>query len=527
MTAVEARPNRTTAVLALVAVFAAAFLAMIDLSISAVATPAIRLDLTASISAIQWVFDAYTLCFASLVLVGGLIGDRLGHRTGLVLSLTLFMVGSALCAFAPDTGLLIAGRAVQGTAAAMLVPSSMALIAVIAPEPERRAKLLGIWSGLSGAAIALGPVFGGWLVHISGWRLIFLVNLPLGALVLALTVITLPRTTPNREGRIDFLGLLLGAGAAFSVAFGVIEGNSMGWTSPVIIGSFVTAVVAAVAFVFVELRSSHPMMPVRLFRSVPFAAANVINFVLGFALSAAFFFLSQYLQQVLGYSALGAGLGFLPAALGMMFMAPLAGQLAGRLGSRALISVGLALGAGGLFSLSLLGTDSRYVQFWWAVALVGVGLGLALPPNTHVALGAVEPERAGAASGTIETSLQFGTVVGIAALGTLQASTFLDGLRGRLADAGLTGPPLSDAVDKLSRGEAADLPGLAGNLLDSIVKTSFAEGLQLAFLVASVVTAVTVLVALFGAPKGLTGAAPAESAPAEPQEDVRPDPTSV
>lgn len=527
MTPVEASPNRTSGAIALVAVFAAAFLAMIDLSISAVATPAIRIDLLASISAIQWIFDAYTLCFASLVLVGGLIGDRLGHRTGLLVSMTLFMVGSALCAFAPDTGTLIAGRAVQGTAAAMLVPSSMAMIAVIAPDPVRRTKLLGLWSGLSGAAIAFGPVFGGWLVHLSGWRTIFLINLPLGVIVLLLIVTTLPRTTPNRQGRIDLPGLLLGAASAFALAYAIIEGNALGWTSPLIIGAFLAAGVGLVAFVLVELRSDNPMMPVRLFASWIFAAANIINFVLGFALSAAFFFLSQYLQQVLGYSALGAGLGFLPAALGMMFMAPVAGQLAGKLGSRFLVTAGLLLGAGGLFGLSFLGTDSRYLQFWWAVALIGVGLGLALPPNTNTALSVVASERAGAASGTVETAMQFGTVVGIAALGSLQAANFVDGLRDRLADAGVTQPELSTAVDQLAVGRTVDLPGLTAAAIDSIVTTSFSSGIRVAFLVAAVVTAAAALVALSGAPKGIAGVPSADPPATKKPEAVESDVTSV
>lgn len=504
-----ARPHHR--MLALLAVFAASLLAMLDLSISAVALPVVREDLNASLAGLQWIFDAYTLAFASLLLVGGLISDRLGHRTGLLVSMSLFVVGSALCALAPGVGLLIAGRAVQGTAAAMLIPASMAMITWLAGDASARAKLLGVWSGLSGAAIALGPVVGGWLVHTSGWRIIFAINLPLGALVLVLILVAAPKITPGRAGRLDLTGLVLGALWALALAYGIIEGVVQGWTSPVIIGSFAVAVLAFAAFLVVESRTEHPMMPVALFRSRPFAAASVVAFVLGFGLSSSFYFLSQFLQLVLGYTALGAGLGFLPAAIMLTVFAPLSGTLVGRFGPRALVAAGLLCGAGGLFGLSLARAGSGYGDLWWAVALVGIGWGLALPPVNTVALGSVPPERVGGASGTVETALQFGTVVGIAALGAVQLGDFIHGLRARLTEVPVAEPELTHSTDLLSTGRLGEVTSAPADLLARITGHALAHGLHLAFLVGSLVTLATVLVALTGMPRRLTTGVPAET----------------
>jgi DHA2 family methylenomycin A resistance protein-like MFS transporter len=512
-----ARPHHR--MLALLAVFAASLLAMLDLSISAVALPVVREDLNASLAGLQWIFDAYTLAFASLLLVGGLISDRLGHRTGLLLSMGLFVAGSALCAFAGGVGMLIAGRAVQGTAAAMLIPASMAMITWLAGDADARARLLGVWSGLTGAAIALGPVLGGWLVHTSGWRIIFAINLPLGALVLVLILVAAPRITPGTTGRLDVPGLVLGALWSLALAYGIIEGVGQGWTSPVIIGSFVVAVLAFVAFLVVESRTAHPMMPVSLFRSMPFASASVIAFVLGFGLSSSFYFLSQFLQLVLGYSSLGAGLGFLPAALTLTVIAPIAGMLVGRFGPRALVAAGLLCGAGGLFGLSLAGADTGYGGLWWAVALVGIGWGLALPPVNTVALGSVPPERVGGASGTVETALQFGTVVGIAALGAVQLGDFIHGLRARLLDVPVAEPELTHSTTLLSTGRITELTSAPPDVLARISAHALAHGLHLAFLVGSLVTLAAVVVAGIGLPRAQARTPAAEPAPARETTD--------
>ncbi|WP_406205867.1 MFS transporter [Kitasatospora sp. NBC_01560] len=494
------------------ALFGAAFLAMLDLSISMVALPALQDSLKASLSGLQWTVDAYTLCFAGLLLVGGLISDRLGHRTALLLSVSLFVVGSAVCTVAPNLAALIAGRAVQGSAAAVLVPGCMALIAHLFPEPAERVKMLGIWSALSGIAIALGPVIGGTLVDVAGWRTIFGINLPLGAIVLFCAWKAIPATQAQRGRRLDVAGVVLGIVWAFSLAFAVIEGGSRGWTSPLIIGAFVLAAVGLAAFLVVESRAEHAMLPLSLFRSRVFATAGGTAFVLGCSLSTAFYFLSLYLQQALDYSPMKAGLGFLPAAVAMALAARYAARLAAKFKPRTITVTGVGTGTLGLLALAFTGTDTPFVVVGVALVLIGAGLGIAIPHNNSTALGSVPPTSAGAASGTIQTLMQFGTVVGIAVLGAVQAAGFHDALRERLSGFGLDAEAAQRAVDEISEGTIPALGSIQPKDLSEAVAETFARGLQHSWAVAAAIAAIGALTVLLLRP----APAPAPVAPVEP-----------
>ncbi|GAA1768026.1 MFS transporter [Luedemannella helvata] len=496
--------------LAVTTVFIASFLVMLDLSISAIILPAIRFELHAGLSELQWFFDAYTLCFASLVLVGGTISDRLGHRAGLLVSIATFTVGSVMCAVADNVGLLIAGRAVQGVAAALLVPGAMAMISHLAGDQARRARLLGAWGGLSGAAIAFGPPLGGWLTDAFGWRSIFWINVPLGIVVAVLVAVLLPRPPAGARTRFDWPGMLLGVAAVLLLAFAVIEGRSFGWTSPVIVGCLVGSVLAAVAFVVVERRVANPMVDLALFRDRAFGTASVAGFVLGFGLSTSFYFLSLYLQQVLGFNALSAGLGFMPAAVALSVAAGVTGKLMPTVGPRVLLVAGLAVGAVGLVGLSFAGPRTSYLVLVPAVLLIGVGWGLALPVVTAVALASSPPERAGVASGTVETSLQLGTVIGIAALGTLQAARFVADLTDRLAGQ-VSAADLSGVIDAIVNGRDVTVAGWSTEQLTTAVTSAFGAGTGLAFLVAGVTTAVVAAIAFVGTPRRLPDAQPQPS----------------
>jgi DHA2 family methylenomycin A resistance protein-like MFS transporter len=498
---------------ALFTVFATSLLAMLDLTISSVALPVIRTDLSMSLTGLQWMFDAYTLAFAGLVLTGGAVSDRLGHRAGLLASTTLFVVGSAVCGLGDSGGVLIAGRALQGVGAAMLVPAAMALISLLSGGDAARAKLLGLWSALSGAAIAAGPVVGGWLVATFGWRILFQINVPLGIAAIVLVLATVRGVAPGSARRLDVPGLLLGSLCALALAYGIIEGVVVGFGSPVILAAFAVAVLSLVAFIAVERRVEHPMMDLSLFSSKPFTSATVVAFVLGFSLSSSFFFLSQLLQQAFGYSAFEAGLGFLPAAGALILTAPLAGKLMARLGSAQIVAGGLLVGGVGLAALWFADPDSGYAGIWWAVALIGIGWGATLPPVNTVALGSVPPERAGTASGTVETGLQFGTVIGIAAIGAAQIATFTADLRDRLGGLPL-GDDLGRVSDRIVAGAVPTDAPVPADVLAGVAQSAQATGLNVAFLVASVVALLGIVPTLLGMPRAV---------PAPPA-DVVPDP---
>lgn len=457
-------PSRTRRVGAVSTLFIAVFLAMLDLSVVNVALPSIGRDLDTDLAGLQWVVDSYTLAFAGLLLIGGLVGDRFGHRAGYLGSMLLFVLGAAICALAGSLPVLLAGRAIQGLAAAVLVPGSLALIVHTFPDPRTRAKVIGAWSGLNGVAIAAGPVLGGWLTGTFGWPAVFVVNLPLGLLALAVATRTLPYVPPGLRNRpLDLAGLVWGLVWTTALAFALIEGAGLGWTSPPILAAFAVAVAGLIAFLTVERHGEHRLVPMALFRVPSFAGAIAVAFVIGFSLSSLFFFLSLYFQRVQGFSEVLTGLAFVPAALAMVIGSPMAGRVIGSVGQRWPMIVGLALGATGLGSLSTLEPDSPYSSIWWMLVIVGLGVSASIPAANSAALARTPPERAGAGSATVEAAQQFGLVFGIAVLGTLSSTGFVAGLADRF---------------------------------DALASPSFALGLRLAFGCAAVVAVLGAVVAL-------------------------------
>lgn len=492
VTSTGERGNQAATVVTL---FIAVFLAMLDLSVVNVALPAIGSDLGTGLSGLQWVIDSYTLAFAGLLLIGGLLGDRFGQRKSFMGSMVLFVAGAALCTFAPSLPVLLIGRAVQGLAAAVLVPGSLSLIVHAFPDAGARAKVIGAWSSLNGVAVAAGPVLGGWLVGTVGWPAVFAVNLPLGVIALVLGARALPRPLPSLAGqRLDVPGLVLGLVWSTALAFALIEGGSLGWTSPAVLGAGALAVVAFAAFITVEQRGEHRMLPVRLFRSGTFSGAIVVAFVVGFALSSLFFFLSLWFQQVQGYSEVATGFAFVPAALAMVVGSPLAGRLIGKAGPRWPMLGGLTLSAAGLFLLTTLDADSSYAWTWWMLALFGLGVSASIPATNSAALSQVSTERSGAGSATVESAQQFGLVFGIAVLGTVQAS----GVTRKLQEeaAALPERVRERVVDALAHQKLPDGTGVATSTLERISSLAFSHGLHLAFLAAAAT-------AVFGAVVGV------------------------
>jgi len=514
--------HRGSQVITLVVTCLGLFMVFLDGSIVNVALPTIQADLHAQLSDLQWVVDAYTLPFAALMLTAGTLGDRFGRKRLFLFGLVLFVLGSLLCGVAPTLGLLLVGRAVQGTGAAALSPGSLAVLVAAFPEPRQRAQAIGLWAGISGVGLAAGPLVGGVLIQIASWPAIFFVNLPVGVVALALGWPLLAESRNPNAQRIDLPGQLLVIGALVCLILGLIEGSSQGWTSPLILGLFIGAAVLLAAFLLVEARVREPLLPLRLFANRVFSVANVAGLLLGFAMLGTFFFVTQFFQAVQGYTPLEAGLRTLPATMGIFLIAPLAGLLTARLGPRLPIVLGGLLAASGLFLLMGLTPDSSYASIWWNFGLFGIGLGLMLSPLTAAALSATPPIRAGLGSSVSNTSRQVGFSLGIAVLGAVVLQQFSGNIASQLAQRGVPGPLGAAIASKIATaGAQASRVSLPGRLplppaaLHQAINQAFVDALHGSFLIAGVGLLVAALLVAFllgqKQPTPRTSVAPADS----------------
>lgn len=403
----------------------------LDVTIVNVALPHIGADLGGRIAGLQWVVDAYTLAFAALLLSAGLIGDRLGHRKVYLCGFALFALASAACGAAGDVALLVAARAVQGLGAALLLPSSLALLnEATQHDPPQRARAVASWTAAGGVSIAAGPVVGGLLIAVAGWRSIFLVNLPL-CVVGAVLALRLPADRPDAAARrLDPAGQLLAAVTLSCLVGGVIEGGRLGFASPAAAGLLVVAGLAAIGFVAVEHRSDHPMLPLGFFRRRAFSAAVTFGWIVNLAYYGVVFVLSLYLQQTLDYSALTAGLAFLPLTAGFIASNLVSGRMVAAFGPRPPMIVGAVIAAAGYGLLAPLDAGSRYWTMLAPFLLIPAGMGLAVPAMTTTVLSSVERANAGIASGALNAVRQTGGAMGVAAYGAMAAGLgVVQGLR--------------------------------------------------------------------------------------------------
>ncbi|CUU54087.1 drug resistance transporter, EmrB/QacA subfamily [Parafrankia irregularis] len=418
----------------------AAFMTSLDNLVVTMALPSIREHLHASLAELEWTVNAYTLSFAVLLLPAAALGDRLGRRRVFAAGLAIFTVASAAAALAPGVSTLIAARAVQGVGGAIVLPLSMTLLSAAVPA-ERRGAALGIWGAVSGLAIALGPLVGGAITQGAAWQWIFWVNVPLG---LAVIPLAFTRLTESREpsSRLDVTGTVLVSLGLFGVVLGVVRGQDHGWTSAGVLSALIAGVVGLVAFVAWELRSERrggaPMLPVSLFRRRGFAAVNAVAVLFSFGMFGSIFLISQYLQNVMGYSPLGAGLRTLPWTVMPLIVAPIAGPLSDRIGGRPLMVTGLAMMTGGLLWLRAdLAPDTSFLTLVPAFIVSGVGMALFFVPVANVVMGSVPTEFEGVASGVNNAFREVGGVFGIAVLasvfaaagGYASAADFTDGIR--------------------------------------------------------------------------------------------------
>ena len=407
------RPKWTFAIVSI-----ALFMVVLDNLVVTTALPSIRADLGATIESLQWTVNAYTLTFAVLLLTGAALGDRFGRKRMFAIGVTLFTVASAAAALAPTTGALIAARAIQGAAAASVLPLTLTLLSEAFPA-GRRGLVLGLWSGLSGLAVAVGPLVGGAVVDGISWHWIFWINVPIGIALVPLAIRFLAESRGPAK-HLDLPGLLLGGFGLLGVVYGIVRGNEQGWASTEILGSLIAGAVLVAAFVAWELRAPHPMLPMRFFRSRTFSAANGVGFVMSFGVFGSIFLLAPFLQVTQGLSPLEAGIRTLPWTAMPMLIAPWAGILSDRIGSRPLMATGLALQAGALAWLAAISVpDVPYSSLVLPFAMAGAGMALVFAPSANAVLGSVDQRSAGQASGATNAIRELGGVMGIAVLASV------------------------------------------------------------------------------------------------------------
>ncbi len=443
------------------------FMVLLDASIVTVALPTIQRDLGAGISGLQWVVDGYTLPFAVLLLAAGTLGDRFGRKRVFLFGIVVFTLGSMLCGLASSLGALIAGRVLQGVGGAALSPGSGSLLAAAFPDSRERTQAIGIWSGVSGIALAAGPLLGGLLIQVSSWQAIFFVNLPIGIVALIAGLPLLAESRNPQARRLDIPGLLTSAAALATLTFALIQGVTQGWGSPMIVGLFATTALLLVAFLVVESHAAEPMLPLDLFANPIFSAANAAAVALGFALLGTVFFVAQYFQEVQGYTALQSGLRTLPNTVGIFIVAPLAGRITARYGPRLPIVCGALLSGTALLLLTRIHPGMDYGTIWWNLAMLGVGFGFMLSPITAAVFSATPPNRAGLGSAVVNTSRQIGSVLGIALLGAVVQAQFADRLTTGFAALGIgerTSASIATAV--------ADSGASAGQLLPELLQAA-------------------------------------------------------
>lgn len=458
------------------------FMVYLDATIVNVALPEMQEGLSADISELQWIIDSYTLAFACLLLTAGTVGDIVGRKKLFLVGLIGFTVTSALCALAGSVEMLLIARALQGAFGAVVIPTSLSLVSSAYEDAAARARAIGVWAGLGGLALSVGPVLGGVLVENLGWQSIFWVNVPIGVIAAAVLPRLLDEYRSSEAGNVDPVGQALFVLAVAALAYGLIEGNNRGWSSAVIVGSFVVSGLALLVFVPWELRRERPMLPLRLFRQPIVVVAGTVNFLGLFGLFAAIFLLTLYLQSVEGLSATQTGVRFLALTVPIMVASFVASVLAARVGPRWPIVLGSVCSAAGLYGLVLLDPGDGFAAYWWALALLGAGVSLTGAPATVSLLETVGAAQVGMAAGVSNTFRQVGAVFGVALSGALLQRELDDGLPGALARLRSASPELRAlGEESLGGGDIsrlAELPPEARLAVRDAIRPVFLDGLH-------------------------------------------------
>jgi EmrB/QacA subfamily drug resistance transporter len=397
----------------------ALFMVMLDNTVVNVSLPSIQRDLHASLSALEWTVNAYTLTFAVLMVTGGRLGDIFGRRRFFLFGVVVFGFASAAIGFAPNDTTLVAFRAVQGIGAAFMMPATLSIITQAFP-PHQRGTAIGTWAGVSAMALAIGPVLGGFLTQSVSWRAIFFINPPIAIGAVAVTLFAARETRDETvTSKVDVPGIAAITLGLTALVLALVEGNRWHWGSQRVTSLFITAILGLVAFVVIELRSDAPMVDFSFFRSRSFLGANLVAFFVTFAMLAQFFFMALYMQNILHYSPLQAGVRFLPATVLIIVMGPLAGRLTDRVGPRPLMTAGLVVVATAILIQSRITVHTGYLLLLPGFLLMGIGMGLVMSPMSTAAMNAVDRTKAGVASGVLSMSRMVGGTFGVAVMGAL------------------------------------------------------------------------------------------------------------
>jgi EmrB/QacA subfamily drug resistance transporter len=430
----------------LVAVAFGLFMIMLDNTVVNVALPAIQRDLGTDLSELEWIVAGYALTFAALMLTGGKLADLLGRRLIFVIGLAVFTLASLACGMADSAEVLIGARIVQGAGAAFMNPATLSIISATFP-PHQRGMAIGIWAGVSALALAIGPLVGGLLTQHIAWNWIFFINVPVGALAVAASFLFIDESRDTSEvQRLDLPGLVTSGVGLFALTYALIEANTYGWGSGRIVAAFAVAAVALAAFVLLEVRGRVPMLDLSLFRSGTFVGANIVILLVALAMFGVFFFVSLYMQNILGYSAVQAGAAFLPMTVLIILIAPIAGRTTDRVGSRWLMTAGMILIGFHLLYFSTLGLESTFWNLLPGLLIGGVGMALTMTPSAAAAVRAVPVDKSGVGSAVLNAFRQVGGSLGIALIGAIFASeaagrrtpeAFIDGFQTSLVVAAL------------------------------------------------------------------------------------------
>jgi EmrB/QacA subfamily drug resistance transporter len=443
------------------------FMTLLDLTIVNIAIPNMIEKLHASLDDVLWVINAYALVLAVLLITAGRLGDLLGQRTMFFGGVALFTLASVACGLAPSSGWLIAFRAVQGLGAAILMPQTLAILTMVFPA-EHRGAAFGVWGAVAGVATVAGPTLGGLLVTAFDWRYIFFINLPVGVIVLGLTVLLIPDLRTGRKHHFDIAGTVLASGALLAICYALVEGQQYNWGT--ITGFISIPLLFAVGFVLLALfiwvqarrQSGEPLVPFSLFRDRNYALANGVSAFISIGMLGIFLPLSIYLQDVLGFSALKAGLTLAPASIVAMFVAPAAGRMTDRIGGKFILMSGLALFAAGMGWIVLIAqVNSVWYYFVAPQVVAGIGIGCTFAPLTTVAMRSISPMMAGAASGVFNTTRQIGTVIGTAGVGALLQNRLIAGFTSQVHQRAKDLPPAAQQA-LLAHFRAAAKSGLTG-----------------------------------------------------------------